>query len=250
MLQLAMFWLIQSCSKAGTYVRLDVLGTLLLGAKEDKTVREAFSMLHEQLGSILLYYSGLLALGALSGWGTRVLVRWRKWDRRYEWLRYDNQWHYLLTGEVLETPESRAVIELQDASRIDFVFVDVLMKLEKSNMLYSGVLAGYELASDGGLRTIYLRGTRRKQLVGDVSATEQETADTEVAPPAADPDSKINVEDNYYVVEGDLMVIPYSQLLNLNLTYYIDEVDAQKENDASDSVGQEFEVSAVDAATP
>lgn len=260
MLQLAMFWLIQSCSKSGAYVRLDVLGTLLLGAKEDKTVAEAFSLLHEQLGPILLYYSGLLAFGALLGWATRGLVRWRKWDRRYEWLRYDNQWHYLLTGEILETPEARAVAELEDASRIDFVFVDVLMKLEKSNMLYSGILAGYELASDGGLRTIYLRGTRRKQLVSNVPENEQETAlpntegtvlpSTEVSPPAAALTSEVDVEDNYYEVEGNLMVIPYSQLLNLNLTYYIDEADAQQEGDVSDGSGQEFEVSAVDASTP
>lgn len=56
-------------------VRLDVLSTLLLGAKENRTVREAFMLLSQQPGPVLAYYLSLLALGALAGWGTRAAVR-------------------------------------------------------------------------------------------------------------------------------------------------------------------------------
>jgi hypothetical protein len=45
---------------------------------------------------------------------------------------------------------------------IDFVFVDVLVKMEKNNLLYSGILVDYQLAGDGGLKSIYLRGAHRK----------------------------------------------------------------------------------------
>jgi len=227
LLQLLAFWLI---GLGGTrQVRLDVLGTLLLGAKEDRTVREAFTLLNQQLGPVLAYYLSLLALGALAGWGTRAAVRRAKLDRRFAWLRYDNQRHYLLTGEILETPELQATIGLTDARELDFVFVDVLMKLDKATMLYSGILVDYELAADGGLRTLYLRQTRRKQLTTapdeDAPAEAAEITGAEAAP-VAEP-----AEEDYHDVPGDLMVIPYAQTLNLNLTYYVDDDEPRPAGD-------------------
>lgn len=210
LLQLIAFWLIGYSHER--YVRLDVLGTLLLGAKEDRTIREGFSLVQEQLGAILLYYFVMLTLGVSLGYLAQHIVRHFKLDRRWSWLRYDNQWHYLLTGEILETPEQRS-IGLPDAGVIDFIFVDVLLKLEKSNMLYSGILVDYELAADGGLRTIYLREAQRKSLGNGQSPKEIET---EMA----------NRPEEYYDVAGDLLVIPYAQTLNLNLTYYVGEKDA------------------------
>lgn len=232
-MQLGAFWLIGYLGPR--HVRLDVLGELLLGAKEDRTVRDGFELLRQQLGLVLTYYLGLLAMGALAGWGTRAFVRWRKFDRRYTWLRYDNQWHYLLTGEILETPDLQPAVGLADASLIDFVFVDVLVKLEKGNMLYSGILVDYELGADGGLRTLYLRQTRRKQLAGTAS----ETLDTTAAD--AEP-----AEGRYYDVLGDLMIIPYAQTLNLNLTYYVDENDLSAPDQAADNGGSQptYQVSA------
>lgn len=249
LLQLVAFWLIGLCSPR--YVRLDVLGSLLLGAKEDRTIREGFDLLRQQLGPILAYYLGLLTVGALAGWAARSLVRWRKLDRRYSWLRYDNQWHYLLTGEILETPDLQPTIGLQDASLIDFVFVDVLMKLEKSNMLYSGILVDYELAADGGLRTIYLREARRKLLSN--SAPEEQKPPADVGEGQGGPDASIEAtmppteeqaEGKYYDVLGDLMVIPYAQILNLNLTYYIDEDDLEESEASMTSSTQEYTVTA------
>ncbi|MDQ2770821.1 MAG: hypothetical protein M3Y54_10005 [Bacteroidota bacterium] len=246
LLQLIAFWLIGICSSR--YVRLDVLGSLLLGAKEDRTIREGFDLLRQQLGPILAYYLGLLTAGALAGWGARWLVRWLKLDRRYSWLRYDNQWHYLLTGEILETPDLQPTIGLQDASLIDFVFVDVLMKLEKSNMLYSGILVDYELAADGGLRTIYLREVRRK-LLSNGAAEEQKPPVNTVeglgglvtSSEAATPTDE-QAEGKYYDVLGDLMVIPYAQTLNLNLTYYIEEDDLKESKASMPSSTQEYTV--------
>lgn len=227
LLQLLAFWLMGL--SGSRQVRLDVLGTLLLGAKEDRTVREAFALLSQQLGPVLAYYLSLLALGALAGWGTRAAVRRAKLDRRFAWLRYDNQWHYLLTGEILETPELRATIGLTDARELDFVFVDVLMKLDKATMLYSGILVDYELAADGGLRTLYLRQTRRKQLTTapdeDAPAAAAAAIGAESAP-AVEP-----AEEDYHDVPGDLMVIPYAQTLNLNLTYYVDDDDPRPAGD-------------------
>ena len=139
-----------------------------------------------------------------------------KLDRRLLWLRYDNQWHYLLTDEILETSDLQLSIGLQDASAIKFILVDVLMKVEKSNVLYSGILVDYELAADGGLRTLYLRQTRRKSL-----------SNTEGVKSTEDESNTEHQSEGYYDVAGDLMVIPYAQTLNLNLSYYMAEEDLQ-----------------------
>ncbi len=215
-MQLAAFWLIERCS---TYsVRLDLLGTLLLGAKEDRTVQVVFVLLQQQLGSILLYYLLLLVVGALTGWLAQVLVRWLKLDRRLLWLRYDNQWHYLLSGEILETSDLRASIGLQDAKLIKFIFVDILMKVEKGNMLYSGILVDYELAADGGLRTLYLRQARRKAL--------SNTSEAKISGGEEVTESQV---EEYYDVAGDLLLVPYAQTLNVNLSYYLEEEESQAE---------------------
>ncbi|WP_310397314.1 hypothetical protein [Hymenobacter sp.] len=216
LLQAAMFWLINRWHPGGHTVRLDLLGTLLLGAKEDKTIQLGFSTLQANLGATILYEVGLLALGALAGWASRHVVRRYKWDRRFRWFRYDNEWHYLLTGEILETSDILPIIRLQEAKHIDFVVVDALVKLENGDMLYSGFLAGYELAADGGLRTIYIHSAQRKQLT---TAAEDATM------------------ESYYPVDGDLLTLPYEQLLNLNISYFIDEQDAKTEGDEALAIG-------------
>lgn len=211
LLQAVMFWFINRWHPAGHTVRLDLLGLLLLGAKEDKSAQLGFTVLQANLGSTIGYEISLLALSGLAGWAARSVVRRYKWDRRFRWFRYDNEWHYLLTGEILETSDIPSIIHLREAKHIDFVIVDALVKLDSGNMLYSGVLAGYELAGDGGLRTIYIHSAQRKQLTAAPAA--------EAAP------------DLYYPVDGHLLTLPYAQLLNLNISYFIDEEDAQEEGD-------------------
>lgn len=213
LLQALMFWLINRWHPGGYSVRVELIGTLLLGAKEDKTVVAGFQLLGANLGVTILYEAGLLAVGSLAGWLARQFVRYFKWDRRSRWFRYDNEWHYLLTGEILETNDISPIIRLREAKHIDFVVVDALVKLENGNILYSGILAGYELAADGGLRTIYIHTAQRKRLTGPVA--------------------EASAPGDYYPVEGDLLTIPYAQLLNLNITYFMDEVDARAEGEES-----------------
>ncbi|TAE26872.1 MAG: hypothetical protein EAZ91_17060 [Cytophagales bacterium] len=209
--QLIAFWCIGQFTPY--YVRLDLIGFLLLGAKEDNTLRTSFDNLAVHLAPIIAYHVGLLMLGALLGWGFRRLVRRTKADRRFRALRFDNAWHYLLTGEILEMSDqkSHSTIQLKEASHISYVLLDILIKLEQGNTLYSGILERYELGEAGNLDALYLTGAHRKQLL---TGTGDEP--TEV---------------RYYPVDGDLLVIPYAQVLNMNITYFIDEKTAREEGD-------------------
>jgi hypothetical protein len=231
LLQAFLIWVINYYRPNGYTIHLDLLGVLLLGAKEDRTVQITFRLLQANLGSTISYEVALMAVTAAVGWSTRKVVRHFKLDRRFRWFRYDNEWHYLLTGEILETSDVSAIIRLQEAKHIDFVVVDALVKLETGDMLYSGILAGYELASDGGLRTLYIHSAQRKQLTT--------------------PQGEEVVSGKYYPVEGDLLTLPYTQLLNLNLSYFIDEKDATLEGDNSSSMdGPQISVGASEEATP
>ena len=214
-LQALLIYLINKINLFSYTVRLDILGLLLLGAKEDNSTREIFNIISNHIGIILIYYISTVLIGVVLGWGFRYLVRWKKLDRRFLWLRYDNRWYYLLSGEFAETPEAPQELKLKDAKHIDFVFIDILVKLEKSNVLYSGVLGGYDLAADGGLNNVQLIGCQRKNLTESIGVEKSG-------------DSNMN---EYYQVAGDLLIIPYTQILNINVTYWIDEYDARKEGD-------------------
>ena len=85
-------------------------------------------------------------------------------------------------------------------------------------LAFVGDDAGYELAADGGLRTIYIHSARREKLA---------TALPEGPTP-----------DIYYSVDGRLLTLPYNQLLNLNISYFIDEEDAKKEGDEAPVINQ------------
>ena len=133
-------------------VRLDVLGVLLLGPKDDKTLRSCFEVIEQSLSLVFFYHVGMITLGGLLGWGTRIFVRRRKYDRLYRWLRFDNKWFYLLSGESVEFGEYKEepFTEFSDAKKIKFVVLDVLTEVEDGNVLYTGVMVDYELEEDGG----------------------------------------------------------------------------------------------------
>jgi hypothetical protein len=212
--QMVAFWAIQHFSNY--YVRIDLIGFLLLGAKEDNTLRASFNNLAVHLAPIIAYHVGLVSLGALLGWQCRLLVRRTKADRKFRWLRFDNAWHYLLTGEILEMADQKtnSSVQLKEATHISYVLMDILIKLEQGNTLYSGIMERYELGEDGKLDTLYLAGAHRKQLI---LSNEQEPDEAPIV--------------KYYPVDGDLLVIPYAQVLNMNITYFIDEQTAIDEGD-------------------
>ncbi len=214
--QLIIFWLIEECSSYS--VDLQTLGVILLGSKDDTLLKTTLAEISTQLGMILSYHLAVIGIGGLLGWLIRKLVRWRKWDRKFPVLRYDNPYHYLFTGEILETKDFCAVVELGDAERIDFVFVDVVVKMDRNPMLYSGILIDYQLGSDGGMKNLYLRVVRRKYLaIQKANEASESGLMTDLY--------------TYYDVKGDVLLIPNEQILNLNLTYFMDNEDMVKEGD-------------------
>ncbi len=194
-------------------VRLDILGVLLAGAKDDDTIKQSFTIIQDSLPRLVFYHLYMVTMGAVIGWQSRRLVRNLGWDRKFTWLRFDNKWFYLLSGEVLEFSEDSTSTTSLDASSIDFVTVDVLVKVEDGNMLYTGIMFDYELENDGGLKSIQMKGSKRKS---SNSKNDQASVEGEL--------------NGYYDIKGDILVIPNNQIINLNITYWFEETKLDATN--------------------
>ncbi|MEX2231046.1 MAG: hypothetical protein WD824_02710 [Cyclobacteriaceae bacterium] len=184
------------------YYEIDskTIGVLLSGITEPANVKAAFSNLYYNAKEIYIYLAGASILAAAAGAAIRSLVRGLRIDRIWEPLRFQNRWHYLFTGEILDFPG-----QLGSPEEVDFVYVDALVDCDEGSVLYSGILADHILSKDGGLDRIYLSYTKRRYL-------------------------KENDKEGmkYYSMPGNLFVIPYSKILNLHITYYSFE-DANSE---------------------
>lgn len=219
-------------------VRLDVIGMLLLGAKEDATIKEAFSVIQKSLPLVIAYHLSLILLGLLLGWFSRRIVRHFKLDRQYHWLRFDNKWHYILSGEVVEFGENKpephtdteagrveglAFKTFQSVDDFDLVFIDTIVSLSEGDAVYSGVLFSYDLDKDGGLSSIQLKGAQRKNITlgATVKRTLLHEKDRGMVSAYKETELTTLTDSNeYYQIPGDALIIPYSQIINMNVTYY------------------------------
>lgn len=196
--------------------------------------------------NILLFLAYTLVTctaAALLGVWARKWVQRKKLFIKYPILRFYNDWHYIFRGIILDFPGHEG-----DAGSVNNVWVDVITINKDDAYIYSGFLKEYYLTKDDGLDRIYLSNVRRRKLVQD--------AETGIAgmPPGAgiedlssalgnvevDYDAVLQkggdvdqiaafVDDRYYFMPGDYFVIPYSEIKNINVTYY-------KEQELADDV--------------
>ena len=166
------------------------LGLLMTGVDDPAEVKASFAKLYYHAKEIFLYVlcSCVMALGL--GASLQILVRGFRLDRRYEWLRFKNEWHYLFTGEILDFPGQPGFPE-----DVDFVYVDVLMDCNQGSVIYSGILTEHFLGKDGGLDKIYLADARRRYLTDDLEPGKEENVENENP-------------DRYYAMPGHLFCNP------------------------------------------
>jgi hypothetical protein len=138
----------------------------------------------------------LAIISTLLGYVVRNIVRVYKLDRKSTLFRYDNTWYYIFSGEVLDI-EKYNKNKLVTSDNIGQRVVDVLTKSDEKYVLYRGSLIDYQLNDTNSVDFIVL-SSPRKQIIG-----ESETKD---------------ISSNYFV-------IPYSEVLNINIKYL--EIDIE-----------------------
>lgn len=164
--------------------------------------------------AIFTYFMTLFLFSAAAGRGAHRAVRYFKLDLRTEIFRFRNEWHYLLTGEILSFSE----VEIE-ARELSGVFLSAAVDYGRETYLYRGIVVDWSFAEDGQPETIRLRFTHRRKLSDDRTTDDQSKQGTRVSGDFILPDER------YYEVHGDIFVLRYSQLKTLNLDYfYVSEV--------------------------
>lgn len=135
---------------ASYHINFESLSYLLVGDKDGEKTANSFADLSNNLGKIIWYNFILWGAAWSFGYGSRKLVRKCKLDRKSRLLRFNNKWHYILSGEVLDFKEN----SFDPKGTVDFVYIDILTKANSSLIIYTGIIKEYFLGNDGGLNAI------------------------------------------------------------------------------------------------
>lgn len=183
------------------HVDLNILSNLVSTSPLEATFRNV----QDNSINILIYNITLFLFAGFSGYLSKQIIRNKKWDRTYKVFRYQNSWHYILKGEFLDFPRAQITLEKDSVEDIELIFVDTVLELGGVPYLYDGILVDYELASDGGLETISIKNAQRRKLSSDRAIDEEGT--------------NSNNLDQYYPIDGHILLIKYSEMKNLNFSY-------------------------------
>lgn len=154
--------------------------------------------------SIAAYFLSLFAISAVSGRVAHQLVRRFQLDLRTQIFRFRNEWHYLLTGEILSFSE----VSIQ-AREVDGVFLSAVVDHAKDSYLYRGIVEDWSFSDDGQLESVRLTFAHRRRLSDDRPDATVESSGEYRAP-----------DSRYYPIHGDLLLLRYSEMKTVNLDYF------------------------------
>jgi hypothetical protein len=174
------------------YVDFNQLGNLILGVTSENTVEKSFSQLRQFLYPIFFYNLLVFSFSFLIGYGLQKGIRKFSLDRTIRYLRFSNKWHYIFTGECLDFPDIPDEFE-----EITDKVINVLCKVNDKNVLYTGEYFNYYIDNNGDLEAIHLKYPIRRYLEKD-NGTAQD----------------------YYQIESRYLVIPNSDIVNINFRYF------------------------------
>ncbi|WP_047418252.1 hypothetical protein [Cellulophaga sp. Hel_I_12] len=154
------------------------------------------------VGYFLLYYLFLIVYAILLSTILYKIVRISGLDKYSPVLRFDNTWHYYFSGEVTKFTSYRNIVE--KGRIVDLTYADILIRTsEDKTQLYRGILRQHTISKDSGrLEEIYLMDAYRYS-------------------------DKI---DNFKSIPGNIFIIPYENVLNINLTYLTKEYQNKLKN--------------------
>lgn len=184
--------------------RLDQLYYIMSGASDDIE----FDLLERNIIYFVLYVLLSTLFAGVMGRVSQLFVIKKNLDESFPSLRVANHWDYLFTGRI-KGHQFANLVKMKDS----FVKIDALVSTENEDILYSGILDKFFLSKEQGLEKIYLIEVYRKKF-------------------SPEEPSALIVDENYHMI-GDYLVIPYSSIKNINVTYYLFE--EEKENNAEQS---------------
>jgi len=166
-------------------VDLVVLGKIVTSP----TILE-FQNVSNHIGKILCYNIVVSLISFITAKTLQFIIIRYDWDERFEFLKFENEWFYILTGKL----------HYVDSNTSAAKYVNVLVAIEENFIIYSGILTGYT-EIDGKIELLRIVGVKRK-LIPHIGEGNNEIAAKEY---------KMNVDELY---------VPYSKILNFSITHY------------------------------
>ena len=159
--------------------------------KNNSIPKELFNF--ELLSWILEYILLTIFISFIIAQFCWIIVRKLDLDKKFTPLRFNNYWHYYLSGESLKFKDFRGII--LPNQKVLLTEADVLIDLgNEGTKLYKGFLRQHTICKNSGdLKAVYLTDVRRytnKPKPNDIKE-----------------------------VPGHIMIIPADKILNINLTY-------------------------------
>ncbi|WP_139167208.1 hypothetical protein [Chromobacterium sphagni] len=182
----------------GYEIELGDLVCLLTSSNCSKNLTNEVSFLNSHPNAILLYFISTHALGILAALTWReIIVRYFKLERRGCCLSYiargSAPWYYLFKG-------------LDHSYDPDGVVISAVISLKDCSILYMGLLYDYTVNDAGELDRIMINGAQRRKFENDgkynraLKSFKKESS-------------------RFYPINGDILILPYSQISTLNISY-------------------------------
>lgn len=190
-------WCWIEISEAVSSLRVDLRAVVVLlsGTNDAGMMSGAIAAAADHWGAVTLYFTTLYATAAVVGVGLHQLVRWSEFDRKVGFLRLNNEWHYLFSGELHDSDP-----------RPDGALVTAAVESEAGAYLYAGLLASFSYGRDGDLSKIELSGAVRRRLRADRAQGEEQ--------------QPLGEDKRWYPIEGQRLVLWRADIKTLNVRYY------------------------------
>ncbi len=162
-----------------------------------------------QLGGLFWYFATICSSATLAGSLLHAAIAHFKLDYKFAWLRFNPQWHYFLSGEYAEDPDS-------------VVWVDALTVINDETIVYSGLVKEYWFdEKTGALDTLWLEWAERLCIhpcpspspSGTTTTGTSGTTGTAVAPRAVQ-------------IPGARFALKMTEIKNINIVYLSPAGDA------------------------
>lgn len=194
-------------------INFQLLFGLLIGGKiASNFVIELSDNIESENWQVIIYNTAINVTALSIGFAAKIIVRVFRLDRKFEILRYPNDWHYIFSGEILEISG-----DIKGAARdqIDLRYVTVCVDIGGQAVVIAGVLESYKLSPPNEVQFLILSNARRRPLDWDAAPGQQGTED-------------------FYKLPGNYLIIPFHEIKNLEIEYICLDKIAQAEGDAGD----------------
>ena len=179
------------------YPKIEYLGVLIT-TNNPHELNFIFSNIENNIFRILFYLISLYLFSSFAGFLSWLTIRNSTLDRKLPVFRYPNQWYYILTGEIFDfSKKDKRNNKFETSKNISIRYIDALVQIGNHTFIYSGILHNFMLSKQNtGVDFIKLRNVKRKNVSID------------------------GEEQPFKNIPGEYLLLPFSEIKNINITYY------------------------------